>query len=49
MKGFREYLWSSLVVGLLFGLIAGGSVKFFFAYPTSDWAANGVPLIDRFM
>jgi len=42
-------MWSSLAIGLLAGIIAGSSTKFFFAYPTADWAANGVPLLDRLL
>lgn len=47
MERFKEHFWFSLALALLCGLIAGGALKFYFGFPTADWAAKGVPLWER--
>lgn len=47
MGKFRDYFWFSVAFALFCGAILGGSVEFYFAFPTSDWAANGVPFLTR--
>jgi hypothetical protein len=49
MKKIRDWFWILFGMALLIGVPSGLVIEYFYRFHTTDWAAKGQPVLERFL